>query len=461
MENTISELRDREFSRLDANRIVYLDYTGSGLYPQSLLNAHANYLSNEVLGNPHSLNEASSVSTENASMARRRILQFFEADPSEYCVIFTPNSTGALRLIGESYPFQAGSHLVLTADNHNSVNGIREFAKRKGADIRYIPLNAELRVENVDQVLLRHGDKPNLFAFPAQSNFSGVKHPLSWIAQAQSKGYDVLLDAAAFVATNKLSLKDYKPDFVCVSFYKMFGYPTGVGALIARNLTVRKLRRPWFSGGTVRFVSTQNDVHLLTSTVEAFEDGTLNFLDIAAIPNGLDFLNQVGMERITHHVSRLTELLLNSLRLLHHNNGNPLVTIYGPQTMQNRGATVAFNLLDINGHEVDYKVVEHRLHDRNISIRTGCFCNPGVAEFAFGYIANKARDCFDLVSKEFSLEKFSECMDGKPVGALRASMGIATNLEDIHRLIDALQTFQEFESPASEKSISPTTTCGR
>jgi len=462
MEIAMEELRQQEFSRLDANGFVYLDYTGSGLYPESLVRAHADYLSKEALGNPHSRNPTSTVSTSNLDKARNRIRQFFEADPREYDVIFTPNATGALRLIGESYPFEPCSRFILTADNHNSVNGIRELAKTKRVKAEYIPLNAELRIENLDQYLPHADDsKHNLFAYPAQSNFSGVKHPLSWIEEAQSKGYDVLLDAAAFVSANRLSLKHHKPDFVCVSFYKMFGYPTGVGALIARRAAVEKLRRPWFSGGTVRFVSTQNDVYLLTSTSEAFEDGTLNFLGIAAITSGLDFLDRIGMERINRHVSKLTKLLLGGLKSLKHSNGNPLVKIYGPSTMENRGATVAFNLLDTDGREVDYKLVEDRANDENISIRTGCFCNPGAAEFAFGYTATLARNCFDAVSREFSLEKFSECMKNKPVGALRASLGIASNQADVQRLIQVLESFLESKSPNPEESSSPTASCGR
>jgi molybdenum cofactor sulfurtransferase len=91
----------------------------------------------------------------------------------------------------------------------------------------------------------------NLFAYPAQSNFSGVQHPLQWIGQAQERGWDVLLDAAAFVPTNRLDLSQCKPDFVCLSFCKMFGYPTGIGCLLARLESLAKLHRPWFSGGTI------------------------------------------------------------------------------------------------------------------------------------------------------------------------------------------------------------------
>ena len=86
--------------------------------------------------------------------------------------------------------------------------------------------------------------RPNLFAFPAQSNFSGVKHPLSLIDAAHRRGWHVLLDAAAFVPTNRLDLREVSPDFVAVSFYKMFGYPTGVGCLLIRNDAMRVLAAP-------------------------------------------------------------------------------------------------------------------------------------------------------------------------------------------------------------------------
>ena len=66
---------------------------------------------------------------------------------------------------------------------------------------------------------------PNLFAYPAQSNYTGVQHDLNWIAEAQKRGWHVLLDAAAFVPTNRLDLSVHHPDFVSLSFYKIFGIP--------------------------------------------------------------------------------------------------------------------------------------------------------------------------------------------------------------------------------------------
>jgi selenocysteine lyase/cysteine desulfurase len=122
----------------------------------------------------------------------------------------------------------------------------------------------------------------NLFVFPAQSNFSGVKHPLDLTERAHGKGLDVLLDAAAYVPSSRLDLSVVKPDFVTISFYKMFGYPTGIGALLIRRSVFKKLKRPWFAGGTVNFASVQGNGHYLSPNEAAFEDGTVNYLNIPA-----------------------------------------------------------------------------------------------------------------------------------------------------------------------------------
>lgn len=445
------DLRANEFSRLGASGHVYLDYTGGGLYGESQIRAHSDMLLNSVLGNPHSQNPTSLASTRNVQNARDRILQFFDADPQEYEVIFTLNASGALKLVGESYPWQSGSTYLMTADNHNSVNGIREFAKPRGVKVIYLPLNRELRAENVP-ALLPEVDRslPHLFAFPAQSNFSGVKHDLGWIELAHQRGYDVLLDAAAYVPTNRLSLREIHPDFMSLSFYKMFGFPTGVGALLVRREMINKLHRPWFGGGTVRFVSAQNQMHLLATSGEGFEDGTLNYLSIAAIPLGLDFLDRIGIESINAHVMRLTESLLSGLLELCHTNGQPLIQLYGPKDMRRRGGTLAFNLTTPEGDLIEARVIEQRANAENISVRTGCFCNPGAAEFAFNYLPDETYRCFTTVDPEqFTMQQFSTCLNHMPIGAVRASAGIASNDEDISRVIRLMQSFIDF-TPQSD-----------
>lgn len=232
---------------LDEGGHVYLDHTGAGLPARAQLWAHAERITTGCYGNPHSVSPASAASGELVERARRRVLAHFDADPSEYAVVFTANATGACRLVGEAYPFAPGTRLVLTLDNHNSVNGLREYARSRGADTVYVPLRAPrlgVDAEAMDAVLATPPPGGGLLAYPAQSNFSGVRHSLEWVTRAKAAGWDVLLDAAAYVPTNHLDLSAVHPDFVAVSWYKVFGYPTGVGCLLARRDALARLRRP-------------------------------------------------------------------------------------------------------------------------------------------------------------------------------------------------------------------------
>jgi selenocysteine lyase/cysteine desulfurase len=449
-----SQLRRSEFARLDADAHAYLDYTGSALYPASLVDAHAAMLREAVLGNPHSENPASLASSALIAGARSRVLRWLRADPAEYEVCFTANASGAIRLVAEAFPFAPDGGLVLSADNHNSVNGIREYARRAGAAVHYLPLDAELRLSDAGERLhaLRRGRTgPTLFAYPAQSNFSGVKHSLDLVAQARAHGYAVLLDAASFVPTSRLDLQSTPADFVAVSFYKTFGYPSGVGALVARRSALAALRRPWFAGGTVDYVSVQNDSHLLHEGAEGFEDGTANFLAIGAVTAGLDFIDRVGVERIGAHAGALARRLAGALRSLRHANGRPLATLYGPRDMESCGAVVTFNVLDDAGRAVPFADVEARARAARVSVRGGCFCNPGAAEAAFGFPAGESACCLERTRREgWSLARFADCMQGHAVGALRASLGMASDERDVERLVAVVESYAAPTASARE-----------
>ena len=444
---SLDELRARDFARLDDQGHVYLDYTGGGLYADSQILRHMELLRTSVFGNPHSTNPTSIGTTDLIARCRRRVLDFFNASPDEYGVIFTANASHALKLIGESYPFEPGDQFLLTFDNHNSVNGIREFDRAHGAETTYIPVAPpDMRVD--ESVLDAHLDRGrpdgnNLFAYPAQSNFSGVQHPLEWIDQAQAKGWDVLLDAAAFVPTNRLDLARWHPDYVALSFYKMFGYPTGVGAMIARWPALAKLHRPWFAGGTITVASVQADRHYLAAGSEAFEDGTLDYANIPAVDHGIDFLESIGLDIISSRVRCLTGWLIDSLLALRHGNGRSLVHLYGPADARDRGGTVTFNFFDHSGQVIDHELVEEKANRRKISLRTGCFCNPGAGEMALGLSKSELVSCFTRAEGEMTYEDFRHCIDGKSTGAVRVSVGVVSNFDDVWAFVRFAQGLVE------------------
>ncbi len=440
----LDQLRLSEYARLDQDGHTYLDYTGGGLYAASQLSAHLEMLGRGIFGNPHSSNPTSLEMTKKVEQTRRFILEYFNASPAEYVCIFTQNASAALKLVGESYPFEPGSHYLLTFDNHNSVNGIREYARCKGAKVVYTPVvPPDLRIDT-DKLRvnfnLANNKHPNLFAYPAQSNFSGVKHSVEWIDRAQSQGWDVLLDAAAFTPTNLLDLGQLHPDFISLSFYKMCGYPTGVGALIAKKEKLKKLHRPWFAGGTIEVASVQGDKFYFHEGAEAFEDGTLNYLTIPAVEIGLRHIQSIGIAVIHTRVKCLTSWLLAELVKLRHSTGLPLVRIYGPVTTEARGGTITFNVYDSTGRFIDHLLVEQCANAVNISLRTGCFCNPGGGELALGISAEELTSCF-VTHNRMTLNDFRRCIDDKSTGAVRISVGLVTTFADIYRFVEFAKTF--------------------
>jgi molybdenum cofactor sulfurtransferase len=457
----LAALRRTEYGRLDAAGHVYLDYTGGGLHGASQVDAHAELLRTGVFGNPHSGSPTALAATALVERTRRRVLEFFGADPDEYLCIFTANASAALRLVGEAYPFAPGGTFALTVDNHNSVNGIREFARRRGAHVAYAPVVAPaLRIDRAAMTSVLRGADPaaaNLLAFPAQSNFSGVQHPLDLVGEAHDAGWHVLVDAAAFVPTNRFDIGRVRPDFAVCSFYKIFGFPTGVGCLLMRRDRVAELARPWFAGGTITIASVHGDGHQLHDDEAAFEDGTVDYLNLPAVATGLDHVDRVGLDAIHTRVRCLTEWLLDALTGLRHADGRPAVEVLGPTDVVARGGTVTFTLHDRDGRPFDDRRVEELANRVGISVRTGCFCNPGAGEVAHGLGAREMRPWFEGTERLSFLELRERLHreHGVFVGAIRVSTGVATTFADVHCFVWFLQGFLDRTVAEIGRAASP------
>lgn len=440
------ELFRKEYGRLANRNHIYLDYTAGNLYSESQIDKHHKLLKENVFGNPHSTNPTSRFSTKLVEEARKKVLTFFNA--GDYHCIFTQNATGALQIVGECYPFSEKSYLLLLADNHNSVNGIREYSSGKNGAYEYCSIQYEdLKIDHVrlEEALLSKNKYPDkLFAFPAQSNVSGVKHDLDWISKAQDSGWDVLLDAAAFVPTSKLDLSETQPDFVPISFYKIFGYPTGLGCLLVKKSKFDKLKKPWFAGGTVTLASVQANNFYLAANHERFENGTINYLDIPAVKIGLDYIESIGIERINERTASLADYLCKQLKDIKHDGGQTIVKIFGPEDRKDIGATMIMSFFDSEGNLYPFELIEEMANKEMISIRSGCFCNPGIDE------VNNCITTEDL-SKYFSSREKGDYKDmiaylNKLRGATRVSLGIATRKGD-------LDIFLQFVNSLKNKKI--------
>ena len=185
------------------------------------------------------------------------------------------SQAATLQLVGESFCWTQGSRLVVHEDSHTSVMGLRQLCP--GAHLRLVTDDNILQESHQSS----HLEAPNLFCFPAMSNFNGKKYPLDWVGKLQqSSGRNfVLLDAAAFLSCNGLDLAEIQPAFIVLSFYKMFGYPTGLGALLIKKSCVDVLEKKYFGGGTVDVALVHKNFHVSRKqTSQKYEDGTSNFL---------------------------------------------------------------------------------------------------------------------------------------------------------------------------------------
>lgn len=220
----------------------------------------------------------------------------------------------------------------------------------------------------------------------------------------------------------------------------MFGYPTGVGSLLARREALARLRRTRVAGGTITIASVQGDGYYLAEGEAGFEDGTINYLTLPAIEIGLRYIDTIGIDIIHTHVMCLTGWLLEQLTALYHHNGMPLIRVYGPLNTDRRGSTVTVNFYDAHGHLIDFRHIEQAANAVNISLRTGCFYNPGAGEVANGLTREDMEPCFRN-EERMTFEHFIEVMDGRASGAVRVSIGLPTTFADVYKFVEFAKGF--------------------
>lgn len=234
----------------------------------------------------------------------------------------------------------------------------------------------------------------HLIAWPAECNFTGARIDWSSLSslprQVGRHRFLVLLDGAKYLSTSALDLDGdgQRADLVCASFYKMFGYPTGLGCLIMDRSVPACLIKGYYGGGTVQAVVAGTGYKVLREEVEAkYADGTVHYLGINALRHGYQALEQVGgMACIAGHITTLARFFQDQLQSLRHADGSPVCEIYShfPPPPLAPPSIITFNLKRPGGEYVGYAELEKLASLHGIQLRTGCFCNPGACQKALG-----------------------------------------------------------------------------
>ena len=385
-------LRQRDFKQLDNH--CYLDMAGASPYPTPVIDSYTRDLTSNLYGNPHSNSSPSAISTATRIQhARRRILQYFDADPSDFHLIFIKNASEGIKLVGEMITSPEMEYWFLD-DSHTSIVGLREMF---GSN-RWRCISSDIIFRLLDSPITDSTDNRKLLSFPAQSNFSGKRYPLHWIDGLRDRKVLTLLDASSLVTTTRLSLKQNPADFTVLSLYKIFGFPTGVGCLIVRKPVVPLLnnRRRFFGGGTVAALDVQSDfVVLREDFASRYEDGTLSYLDIVAVHHSLDYFeSNLDHTTISNHSIAVAQYLYDELSFLVHSTSakTPLIHFYSSRPLSSsQGPIITFNLLKPNSEFVGFSTVSKLTNSANIHLRTGCFCNTGACAAAFGLSSEQIR----------------------------------------------------------------------
>jgi len=312
-----------------------------------------------LYGNPHSTSIAAQETSKKIESIRLRLLQFFNADPEDFDLVFVANATAGIKLVAEAMrELEGGFWLGYHNAVHTSVVGMRELAKK------HTCFASNDEVEDWLETAALFSEETcstHLFAYPAQSNMNGARFPLDWCHRIRDRSRGkvfTLLDAAGLASTSPLNLADASccPDFTVLSLYKIFGFPD-LGVLVVRKAAGSIFsNRKYFGGGTVEMVTCGEyswHARKSRSLHEQLEDGSLPIHNILALDAAFDTYETLfdTLERVARHCASLAQRMFSGLSELHHSNERKVCNLYHERScdfldLRRQGPVIAFNICD-------------------------------------------------------------------------------------------------------------------
>jgi cysteine desulfurase / selenocysteine lyase len=347
---------------VNGQRLVYLDNAATSQKPQRVIDALADYYgryNSNVHRGAHTL---SGLATDAYEGAREKVAKFVKAASSQE-IVFTRNASEAINLVAYSWGLtnlQAGDEVILSVmEHHSNLVPWQIVAQKTGAILRFVGLTTDGEF-NFEEYLGLLSDRTKLVSVVHVSNTLGCVNPVTQIvAAARQYGAKVLIDACQSAPHLPLDVATIDCDWLVASGHKMCA-PTGIGFLYGKLALLRSM--PPFLGGGEMIA----DVFLETSTYadlpHKFEAGTPAIGEAIALGAAIDYLTDIGMEKIHAYEEELTAYLMAKLATI------PQVTVYGPKT-NSRAALAAFTAGDVHPHDLS------TILDRaGVAIRAGHHC---------------------------------------------------------------------------------------
>lgn len=378
---------------VNGHPLVYLDNAATSQKPLAVIEAVERYYKFANANVHRGVHTLGSRATDAYEGARERVARFLNARFAEE-IIFTRGTTTALNLVAASYArsvCKEGDEIVITPmEHHSNLIPWQQAAKATGATLKYIPLrdDGSIALEDAEKTIT---NRTKVVSVVHVSNVLGVTNPVKQIAEiAHRNGAVMVVDGAQSAPHMKIDVQDLGCDFFALSGHKMCG-PTGIGALYGRRELLEKMEPIEYGGEMIDHVdlyeSTWKDIPW------RFEGGTPIIAGAVGLAAAIDFLEQVGLDRILEHEKMLSAYAIERL------SGIDGITIYGPR--ENRAGLVTFNLGDIHPHDVATV-----LDSYGIAIRAGHHCCQPLMRWL--KVSSTARASFYLYNTKEEIDRLAE-----------------------------------------------------
>ena len=353
------------------NPVVYLDNGATTQKPQAVINAVRDYYIAENANPLRGLYSLSVKATEAYEKARQSVAKFIKA--KESCeIIFTRNATESLNLIAYSYgmsKIQENDEIVISIlEHHSNILPWQMVAKAKKATLKYMYTDVEGNISD-EEILSKITEKTKIVSITQVSNVLGVKTPLEKIIKrAHAVGAIVVVDGAQGAPHLATDVQKLDCDFYAFSGHKMLA-PMGIGVLYGKKSLLEEMP-PFLRGGEMIDMVTEQDA-TFAPLPEKFEAGTPNVSGAIGLKAAIDYLNNVGFDKIEAQEKELMDLAYTELAKI------PYVTIYGPKNPALRYGVLSFNIEGVHPHDVSSLVDYHG----NIALRAGHHCAQPLLKF--------------------------------------------------------------------------------
>jgi cysteine desulfurase/selenocysteine lyase len=330
--------------RIHGRRLVYLDSAASSQKPRQVVEAMTRYYETSHSNVHRSIHSLGEDATELYEQARDRVREFINAAAREE-IVFTRNTTDAISLVAEAIGrrLRPGDEILLTEmEHHSNVIPWQMAARDRGVTLKAVPLAGDglLDLDALDQLLT---ERTRVVAVAHVSNVLGTINPIPRIvARARAAGALTLVDGAQAAPHLALDMLALGCDFYCFSAHKMLG-PTGIGVLYGRRAVLDSLEPA--RGGSEMIKEVWLDHAQWNDLPWRFEPGTPPIAEAVGLTAAIEYLEKLGMPRVTDHERELTRQTLVALADIPH------VTLYGPRTADGKGAVVAFNVAGFHPHD--------------------------------------------------------------------------------------------------------------